>query len=302
MFFEMLQQFALGIVSYVFFRYCDDRERLLNDMAVLSVIMTVAMILLPLLAGRGELFDASYSQYYAYMVFPAFIISMNETIRRKSVFYGLVAAVCLVMTFMMGARGPVILELLFVIIRFIDEPIHPLGKVITSVAVAGGGTFIYFNMYTILELLNRLAVSMDFSNRLFKKLVQGTLYDSGRDGIYAAALQMIDRHPLTGVGIGTDRIALARLVNSSNPLGTYSHNFLLDLLVQFGIVIGTVIMIGFIILAVRAFIVSRKTSSGKNIFWVMLMIGFAPLLFSSSYITYPLFFAMLAMWQSDFET
>lgn len=302
MFFEMLKNFVMGIIAYVFYRYCDDKERLLHDFAILSVLMTFAMILLLLLAGQDELFGNTYSQYYGYMILPACIISTNETVRKKSIFYGIVAAICFIFTFLMGARGPIILELAFIIFRLIDEPIHRIGKVITTVVVSGMSVFVYFNLYTILESLNELAISFNLSNRIFGKLLKGELFVIGRDGIFNAALQIIEKHPLTGVGIGTDRIEIAKHFNTSDALGMYSHNFFIDLLLQFGIVVGIALVIGFAILLCRAFSVSRRSVAGKNVFWVMLFIGFATLLFSSNYFTYPLFFAMLAIFQSDFET
>lgn len=302
LFSAMLKDFAFGILAYVFFRYCDDKERLLNDFALLSVLMTISMLLLLWLSGQNGILNSSYSQYYGYMIFPACIISTNETIRKKSVFYGLVATVGLGLSILMGARGPILLELVFVVIRLIEEPIHRVGKIVSIAVIAGIGTLIYFNLNSIVELLNRLAVSLNLSSRIFAQLSKGNLFASGRDNVYGAVLQIIDKHPLTGVGIGTDRIEVAKLLNRTDVLGTYSHNFFLDMLVQFGIIAGVVLIIGFVILTVRYYHFSKKSKAGISVFWVMITICFGPLLFSSSYFTYPLFFAMLAMQQSTFET
>lgn len=299
---EMLKDFAFGILTYVFFRYCDDKERLLNDFAIMSVLMTISMLLLLWLSGKDGILQRSYSQYYGYMIFPACIISTNETIRKKSVFYGVVATVGFALTFLMGARGPIVLELAFLAIRLIQEPIHIVGKIVVIMFIAGIGMLIYFNMNAIVDFFNQLAISLNLSSRIFTKLSGGELFASGREDIYSAALQIIDKHPLTGVGIGTDRIEIARFIGESNVVGSYSHNFFLDMLVQYGIIAGVLLSIGFVILTVRYYHFSKKSKAGISVFWVMITICFGPLLFSSSYFTYPLFFAMLAMQQSTFET
>lgn len=297
----MRQNFAFGIISYLFFRYCDDKERLLKDFAVLSILMTLAMLILLPNLGQENMNDNTYSQYYAYMIFPACIISTNEMIRRKSILYGAVAVISFLLTFLMGGRGPVVFALLFFAIRIIKEPIHRGGKLIATLAVGGIGTYVYFNMYSILIGIEQLSNSFNLNNRIIAKFLAGSLYESGRENIYHAALKVIGEHPLTGVGIGTDRIEIARVLNEASAGGKYSHNFFIDLFVQFGIIIGAVLIVLFIIFIIKSFLRSRKDSLSIDMFWIMIMICFVPLLVSSSYITYPLFFAMLAFEMSEME-
>ena len=294
MFLEMLRDFLLGILAYLWFRCCDDTERLLRAFAVMSVLMTAAMFLLLLLSGNEK--AGQYSQYYGYMIFPACVIAVNEAIRKKSVFYTLIAAAAFLLTFLMGGRGPILFELIFLVIRLIGEPIRPAGKVAVSGFIAAVGSLIYFNLFAILEWLNQLAVSANFSSRIFDKLLMGKLYESGRSQIYEAAWKVVERHPFFGAGIGKDRIEIAKIIRSDAPIGTYPHNFMLELLVQFGIVAGVVLIICFVIFEIRAYRASHAEKVEHDLFWIMLMVGFVPLLASSSYFTYPMFYAMLA-WQ-----
>ena len=83
----------------------------------------------------------------------------------------------------------------------------------------------------------------------------------------------IYKKPITGIGIAGDR----RILD-----GSYVHNFFIELIGNFGLIIGFIISIGIVLLIIRSLITKNNEKYELIILWVSL--GFVHLIVSSSYL------------------
>ena len=139
-----------------------------------------------------------------------------------------------------------------------------------------------------------IASSLGFSTRVFDSILDGRMMDisesSGRDDIWNILTKAIE-DDFSGFGYGWlgDRLLL--------PDGIYSHNFELEILVQFGVIIGGGILLLLLVLLFKSYYQTKKSSSRK--FWLlMLFVGLVELQLSKTYITHNLLFVMIGYYMS----
>ncbi|EIC06103.1 O-antigen polymerase [Acetivibrio thermocellus YS] len=139
-----------------------------------------------------------------------------------------------------GSRTAVLSFFVFWILKvlFCHEASTPKKRIVNII-------FILVAFFTIYEVITNEAILLYFynvisrmgaSSRILNTLVSGNIaLDKGRSIMWSNALQMILEHPIIGNGIYSDR----------NEFGIYCHQFVLELFLDFGIIIGTIIIIIF---------------------------------------------------------
>lgn len=174
---------------------------------------------------------------------------------------------------------------------------------IIVVAIGSRGAAIIFTVYLIFDILQRnrkllipLVVLVLSINALLPLLVD--IFDTigihsrtlayftigqmgrvdDRNPLYALGVNSVLTSPFLGVGLWGDRV----LIN-----GSYVHNIVIEILMDFGLLIGGVLIIFFILIGVFKFL--RLDKKHKNDFVVYTLMCIAPLMFSSSYLISPEF-------------
>ena len=125
----------------------------------------------------------------------------------------------------------------------------------------------------IIIQLNEILINYGISSRTLDLLMQDNIHLSGRDVLYQIIIKNIAENPILGIGLAGDR----------KLLGTYSHNFLIEILSGFGVVIGGTIIVLIILISYWNFKSSDEIYS--NLFLIWFSVGFLPLLVSGSYLT-----------------
>ena len=129
-----------------------------------------------------------------------------------------------------GNRGALLIILLTIPILVIAY-IPRKKKIAFLLFMAAGAVILYSNLGPILQWSGeKLNMNLD-NSRNFRLLAHDRLtYDSGRFPIYKAVLDTLEENPLLARGIGADRLL--------TPSGSYVHNIVLELCVDFGVIIG----------------------------------------------------------------
>lgn len=125
----------------------------------------------------------------------------------------------------------------------------------------------------------------------------GLLFDNSRSAIYNLAIEGIKEHPILGVGAYGDRV-----YTSHRFIWGHSHNILIELAINFGLIITPLIVI---LLANTFFVMLAKKRSLLTIFYFVFVGTAALLLTSNSFWLEPfiwglLAFAFLEMNKEDF--
>ena len=138
-------------------------------------------------------------------------------------------------------------------------------------------------MSEIMRWLLGVFMKVDLSTRVIDKFLAGDITnDSGRGDLQGALWNLLERDD-NPFGYG--------LFSSWNYIGTYPHNFLLDIFFSFGYILGGVILICFIILFLKALKKSRYEE--RAFLLVLFCSSFVKLLLSGTFVFEPYLFLLI---------
>ena len=229
----------------------------------------------------GEQMEQGYM-----LLFPSCYL-FAESLRFHRIIDILATVVASTMLFFMGAKGPSVVLLVFfasyalLFHKFSNKNI--IKKIIILlIAIL---IFVFFNQ--IITALMPAANMFGFNTRVFESFINGELNienSSGRDDIYATIIQGLkDPQGNIGYGWGGDRL-LAK--------GYWAHNLELEILAQFGLFLGGLLLLFIIFLLVRCYYKIRHTTELSS-WYVLFFMGIMELQLSYTYINHPLFFVLL---------
>jgi len=288
--------FIFQVIPYLFIGLSLDYSRNKQIIGVVAKIGLIIQVLWQfcILAGLVEYERAADGSLGEQMgvaygfLFPLFVMVIQAADQR-SAFNTVLLIIGIIMLFLMGTRGPIIIFLLFIVGYFLlfkhYEKRNLLKKFLIGVSF---GIVLVLGDKILLSIIP-YASNLGFSTRVFDSFLGNEMLDisnsSYRDDYYYGIWDKIINDPTGfGYGWGSDRLF--------TPSGKYTHNFELEILCQFGYIGGGILLIALIAL----FIYCVKILKGKEslAFWfVMLCCSIGSLQFSYSYISYPLFFVFL---------
>lgn len=121
--------------------------------------------------------------------------------------------------------------------------------------------------------------------------------DATRKKQYLYVLELIKQNPF-GYGVGYDRILICQymegLYSAELAYGWYSHNIILDLFLNFGLIGGGAIFCGLVYLFIKNIFVS-KDSDKKRVVFIFIALGFIPLLVSGYFLENTFFMFLLGL-------
>ena len=193
-----------------------------------------------------------------------------------------------VLILLMGTRGPIIVLgtfIAFYLLFFKKYNKHPLFW--KCVIIAAFSVF-FVNIKRISLMMIPIAIKLGFSPRVFNSIIDSRFSleeGSGRDDIYGGIIDYLkSKESLFGLGWGGDRLITYDHV--------WAHNFELEILVQFGWLLGGLILLLLFILLVKTLFHTKGLKTQRFI-CVMICVGILELQFSSTYVSHPLLFIMI---------
>lgn len=124
----------------------------------------------------------------------------------------------------------------------------------------------------IFRYLYELFLEFGLSSRTLLLFMRDGFYLSGRENIYENVISAILESPLIGLGIAGDRRVLG---------GSYAHNLFIELVANFGILIGLLISLIVVFIILRGLLSKSKAKYNMLIMWISP--GFVHLMVSGSY-------------------
>lgn len=262
-------------------------------------LVILAAVSIQLLRMSSGVVDVGYSQYIAYSALPAVLIFFDASLKRMPVLNGVLATLSGLLMLSAGARGPLVVAALFIVARIL---LQVRSSPRAAVAIAGAGmllTSLALRFYVeALVALQSILEGIGLSARVVTRMLEGTLMqDRARSALIEHTFDLIAHHPFTGVGMGNERPILAERMGAaadSEALGWYPHNIALEFWAQFGVILGTLLTLLLLVSVVRALVKSADFDRSSV---VLIFVGFGllPLLFSSSYLSWPPFFALVGL-------
>lgn len=218
----------------------------------------------------------SYSMTLAYyMLLPAIILL--EKLFERVILSDLIFFIfSLAIIFVLGSRGPLLSIFVFLIFKIIRPNFKTSRlKIIFVSGVLSLFTFMFFFLEKIMRSVFDILTSYGiYSRNLYIILDKRAFYLSGRATLYKGIIDEILKSPFIGIGIAADR----RI-----GMGNYAHNILMELITNFGIIVGTLLL--FMLLIIILIAIQKKNNKMRDILLLWICMGFVPLLISGSYLT-----------------
>ncbi|MDR0890364.1 MAG: hypothetical protein LBM28_06980 [Oscillospiraceae bacterium] len=210
---------------------------------------------------------------------------MIASIRKPKWYRVVLSIIGSILLFLAGCRGAVLALVIVVLLYllFFKKFEASRTRILVLLAFVMGTAALMFLWKPMLTGLADLLESMNISSRNITILLEGdVLDDSGRSVYLDRVIQSINMISVNG--FYSDRVLLG---------GTYPHNLFYEILYDFGLLLG-VVLIG--VLAWLYFGAFRTKNRDVKLLMVLLSAGIIRLLFSSSFLAQePAFYILLAL-------
>lgn len=258
-----------------------------NIMFKSSIIIYLFGVLLAIQDFTGIVDIGVYSGPLSnYLLIPT-IVFIDKFFDKMKFTYLLFSIVSGFFILVLGSRGALLCILFYLVVKFMlfDTGKWALNYLI-KLTMPIFFIIIVSSYKLILVNLQSILLSYRIESRSIELFLNDNLYLSGRDYIYSQLTDYIIANPIIGFGIGGDRRIL-------DGIAVYAHNIGLEVLGDFGILFGSVIIIIFTFSIIH--ILLKKKNIKRKIIIVWLSIGFIHLFISSSYLIEMKFWILLGL-------
>lgn len=271
--------FIYSLPGYYFVRQLNDYKYFYSIMKVFSYIVVVMSVIVFFFA-KGS----SASQYMTFsynMLIQLFFLIIYKPKKLKLLHYIVVGFGVFVFVFG-GARGAMLSLIVAGLIMYFLYHKSTIKNVVVSIAIVTVGVLFSIFKNFILAFIANILKSMEIDSRTFEFLLSGELLsDSNRSLLYELTVKNIT---VPGKGVMSDRVIL----------DSYPHNLFLEFLIQYGYILGLILIVAVCLLLVF----SLFNRNNPEFFLILLLLpcGFFKLMLTGSYLNQePAFYILLGI-------
>lgn len=222
-----------------------------------AIVGLMGIFVLAFFTGNTVAFGYNMPLAYA-LLLPTLTLYKNIGLYSKVAFVFLL--LCMLI---FGSRGPLAVACLYIIYDLIQTSKKNLLILV----------MLLFLTVSILPLLADQLDGLGISSRTLNFILSGDFGSAeGRDEIYPMCIKLINENWFAGVGIFGDRI----------HLDEECHNFILEILVNYGVILGTLILVYIGLFFLISYI--KLDDVRRNYFAKFVIAFFIPLMVSDSYL------------------
>lgn len=269
MFWTFVYCVPLGCIWYDV-KHIDNALYMIDKGALAITIMAVFF-------GIGANFDfvimpKGYSMGLGFAMLIALVYHLMMVNYHKS--YILLCIIDFFSIFIYGSRAPILWGVIYMIF-LLGHHYKITAKVASKSVLVLGVIIVFFK--DIVGFLMSVCSAIGMHSRTLVYLMDHTFY-TGRNLNWEGAIVDIQDKCITGWGLG---------YNTLSVMGLQAHNFVLEVVLQYGIIIGSFMLLCLLICLVNS--IKKSSSRETDVIVLFLVAGFLPLLLSSSYLVWPLF-------------
>lgn len=218
---------------------------------------------------------------FSYALLTSICVCFEGWFLKKNVLYLVLGILGSIAILICGARGAVISVLVYLLLRIVfglrsKNTIIKYSVIILLVCCV---LLLNIDYENLLMKIDSLLGNMGIESRFFSSLLSSSLFeDEGRTKLSDIFVQAIKENPF-GYGAFGDRYATYKL-GWEKPI--YLHNLFLEIICDFGIFLGPLIIVWIVINLLRCLFASRN-SDAVRILWCLVPFGIIQLMFSSSF-------------------
>ncbi len=287
---ENLAQFFIYCLPFMWLGYYFIKHSVFLDVllpiAKVKLILALVVQTIILIAPSRDIFGGDY-QTAAYSIIVGLVCTYYLALRdrkRIDIFLSILGTLILMVC---GSRGIFVSVIFFWTVYYVSQTSSKQKiMIILSIAIV----LLFFNFQQIVAPIASVAESFGFSTHLTDALAQGAVFeDENRELLYAGFWTLIWQEPL-GYGIMGDRFISYDTGIFWKPI--YPHNIFLELMVNFGYVIGITLSV------ILVYYIFKNVLFSKNAKYTMTLLvltttSLIKLLFASSFWIDQMFFMLL---------
>lgn len=264
--------FFMALPSFIYVLSLKDIEIFKNITEKIAYIIFSLGIAIGVLIFMGNASAGAYSMSLSYyMLLPAlvFIGKVFDSGRIMSLIYFLLSFMVMLA---MGSRGAILCIVIYIFLRIVS-PRQKFSFLKIFIYGTSAITLLLsiLNYEQILLYINKFFLEYGIHSRTIMLLLQDELHLSGRDSIIKIVWDRIEQSPFLGIGLAGDTRVLGH---------SYVHNFFIEVMGNFGIPLG-ILIIGILLFTLFTILIFSKN---YNLVALWVSLGFAHLMMSSSYI------------------
>ena len=243
---------------------------------------------------------------FAYKLLPAVLVLVSALFEKNKLSTILLRSALVLFAFiflvMQGTRGPVLCVAIYAVL--VSFKYFGLKKTLyVTLSILALGLFILYTsvghaiVRLFLDLFNELGVSV----RFLELILNESLADgASRNDLASYLLGLMKENPFAIRGFFADIVATRNFQYSTGKVmlyGTYAHNIYVELIFQFGIIVGLLLCILLTYNLIKLYV----NSKGLYAVFVSVFIvnGFVHLLLSGSYLNNPHFYVLLGLFFNE---
>lgn len=272
--------FVFSLPAYVFVRYITDYERffeICRHFSVIAVFCSLgSFVLMFLRDSQPEYMSFSYN------LLLGTTFSSIYFFEKKKALPLIAAIIGVLLIFFVGARGPLACYLFGIGVYFLMSKASTAKKLLLVFSLLSVALIVLVLWEQMLLALKDGADSIGISSRTIELLLEGNIFsDSSRGEIQQ---KIIAGFTLLGRGLYGDRV-----VGENH----YSHNLIIELISQWGYLLGALIVAALVVLFFKGF--RTKNNDLKLLILVLFSTSVIKLMLSESYLAHnAAFFALIA--------
>ncbi len=293
-----------GLYAYLFVRLINDPQKIKRNFKISGWIMYLYFVYSLQYAyrmgfwygvsGSNDRVKMSYSVLFGYEVLFFELIFLYAALKNKKISDIVASVIGFILILAGGSRGPVLFMGVFIVLFLMRELKQSRKKAIFMTATVFATASLYALYTSLLSYLAVVLGKMGFSSRFIELLANGSVtQDSGRNRIWLAAINMIKEKPWGYGAMGSRKIISSYIVVG------YPHSVILEILIDFGVVLGGILLIFYIINSIRI-IFKSKYNEWCDIFLPLFCCSCA-LLISMTYWSFPSFWSCIAIGVNCFQ-
>lgn len=231
---------------------------------------------------------------FSYAILTSICVCFEGYFLEKKKRYLICGILGFVSMFMCGARGAVLAFLIYIVLRVVFfNPTSNNGTRITVLGISIVVLLITLLFYdNIVFGIDALLDSIGIESRFLERLIEGSLLeDRSRSELSNMFVEAIKHNPF-GYGALGDRYVTYAFGRAGGA--TYLHNLFLELICDFGLFIGPIIIVVLIYNLVRA-LFSKRDAAITRVLWCLVPCGFIQLMFSGSFWTLKEFWVIVVI-------
>jgi len=255
---------------------------LFYKVSVISIALSAVYHLFIFQASRGAMDVGSENMASSYGVLPHVLFVVWMALEKPNIIDILLSLFGFFFIVSFGTRGPVICIILFIALYLIFVRKYK-DKILATTIIVILALVIVFYINELMLLASNAISALGMSTRILDFIMDDVALESqGRDELNVIAFRQIRESNGSGYGIA----AMSRWTD------TYPHNLAIQLWLEFGVIIGSVLLLALCWLLIRAYF-KTKDYTERCFFIILFLLGFLHLFLSHTYLTVPHFFMLI---------